>query len=363
MSAMAWKPATVFRSTSDVTLWNALMMWAGEKLPLPPSGEAVFVASDQPDPRLRAHHLRLEGGIDFIAAPLSFPFQALFGGDFDVDELERLPPALASRLDQTVIDVLWRLLPDTGLATPVIVATGPTQAMRTSTRLTDDTDLYWFTVDLAGLANGRGMARVLIGARLKDIVHVTAGGRIASRTLQQALAMRITAAVTRRIATLSLSAHALAALAPGDVIVLDAEAGRTVTLSGQGWLWQFQPHERGLAIVAAGPEPTGTRGTPPVHVSPLDATHPEGAPTMTETLPSDGLTFDIHFEIGRFDVPIGALDAWRPGTVVTFEPPQAAAGATVTLTVNGRDIGHGDLIGVDDRLAVRITHLIGADRA
>lgn len=84
---------------------------------------------------------------------------------------------------------------------------------------------------------------------------------------------------------------------------------------------------------------------------------------MADSPLSDALTVDIHFEIGRFDVPIGALDAWRPGTVVTFEPPQAVTGAIVTMTVNGRDIGHGDLIGVDDRLAVRITHLIGTTSA
>lgn len=355
MTIHAWKPATVFRSTSDVSLWNALMMWAGERLPLPPSGQALFVASEAPDPRLRAHHLRLQGGVDFIAAPLSFPFQALFGGDFDVDELERLPPALATRLDQAIIDLLWRFLPDNGLATPTLVRTGQVQALRSAAGFADETDLYWFTVDLAGLANGQGMARILIGARLLDIVNVIAGGKIAPRAVQPALAMQITAPVTRRIATLSLASAALASLSPGDVVVLDASAGQSLTLCGQGWQWQMQPHDKGYAIVAAGPQPTGAR----FNQSPSE----EGAPIMADTPLSEALTFDVHFEIGRFDVPIGALDAWRPGTVVTFEPPQAATGATVTLTVNGRDIGHGDLISVDDRLAVRITHLIGANGA
>jgi flagellar motor switch/type III secretory pathway protein FliN len=45
---------------------------------------------------------------------------------------------------------------------------------------------------------------------------------------------------------------------------------------------------------------------------------------------------------------------------VSFEPPQLADGVSVTLRVHGREIGTGDLISIDDRLAVRITHLIGA---
>lgn len=346
MTAAAWKPATVFRSTSDVELWNAILPWAGEALHPTPGVRASFALAEAPDPRLRAHHLRLGGRIDLVAAPLTFPFEAMFGADFDVDELERLPPALASRLDQAVIDVLWRCLPDTHLAAPTIRASGPVAEMSTAAGQSVESDRHWFTADVVGLANGSGEASLLVGAALRDVVELVAGGRVAARTVPSALAMRITAPVTRRIDTMAITADELARLRPGDVIVLDEAAATEIRLCGQGWEWHLQPHDGGYAIVHAGPQ--------------ANETVAEGVPAMAETTLSQSLTFDLRFEIGRFDVPIGALDAWRPGTVVTFEPPQAANGATVTLTVNGRDIGHGDLIGVDDRLAVRITHLIGA---
>lgn len=341
-----WRPPSLFRSVDDTRIWNALMLWAGQPIALQSGATARFSAVAAPDPLLRGHHLQFGARIDMMVAPLQFPFAQMFGADFDVDEFERLPPPVAARLDAAVIDTIWAVVPDPQVADPVIRGTGPVGRLSTAAGVDGLDNWRWFQVDIDGLAATPALCRLLIGARMADILAFTAGGGIAPRAVPNTLAMQITAPVSRLLGAITLARPDLKRLGAGDVIVLAEGASSTVHLSGQGWVWTFQPHDKGYAIISAGPAGREVEGL---------ETQP-----MTDDRPTDALTFVVQFELGQLDVPLGALDAWRPGTVVAFEPPQIADGVSVTLRVNGRAIGTGDLISIDDRLAVRVTHLTGA---
>lgn len=69
------------------------------------------------------------------------------------------------------------------------------------------------------------------------------------------------------------------------------------------------------------------------------------------------LRIAIDFDIGRRMVPVGELSAWQPGAIVQLDPPAIADGVEVTIRANGDIVGSGDIVRVDDRLAVRITRL------
>ena len=69
-----------------------------------------------------------------------------------------------------------------------------------------------------------------------------------------------------------------------------------------------------------------------------------------------GLTVD--FDIGDKDISLAEIESWQPGAVVALDPPQFAGRVEVTLRVNGRAIATGDLIAIDDRLAVRLSRLL-----
>lgn len=69
-----------------------------------------------------------------------------------------------------------------------------------------------------------------------------------------------------------------------------------------------------------------------------------------------GLTVD--FDIGDKDVSLAEIETWQPGAVVALDPPQFAGRVEVTLRVNGRAIATGDLMAIDDRLAVRLSRLL-----
>lgn len=69
-----------------------------------------------------------------------------------------------------------------------------------------------------------------------------------------------------------------------------------------------------------------------------------------------GITVD--FDIGEKDFTLAEIETWRPGAVVALDPPALAGRVAVTLRVNGHAIAAGDLIAIDDRLAVRLSRLL-----
>jgi flagellar motor switch/type III secretory pathway protein FliN len=72
----------------------------------------------------------------------------------------------------------------------------------------------------------------------------------------------------------------------------------------------------------------------------------------------DALRLTIDFDIGRKSVPLAALSQWQNGTIVDLEPPALADGVAVTIRCNGDVVGTGDLVRIDDRIAVRVTRFL-----
>lgn len=69
-----------------------------------------------------------------------------------------------------------------------------------------------------------------------------------------------------------------------------------------------------------------------------------------------GITVD--FDIGERDFTLAELETWQPGAIVPLDPPALQDRVEVTLRANGRTIATGDLIAIDDRLAVRLSKLL-----
>lgn len=67
----------------------------------------------------------------------------------------------------------------------------------------------------------------------------------------------------------------------------------------------------------------------------------------------------IEAEFDREDLPLGELSQFRPGSVVRTT---RSAADIVQLTVEGIEIGEGELISMENRLAVRVTSIKKVDR-
>ncbi|MDF1565490.1 MAG: FliM/FliN family flagellar motor switch protein [Deltaproteobacteria bacterium] len=134
----------------------------------------------------------------------------------------------------------------------------------------------------------------------------------------------------------------LARLRPGDHLLLHAEHRRVEgRLLGPAQLC-LAP---GLtASGSLGPDHLAIEAlAPPVHL------HPE-TPSMTGT-PLDDLRIDLHLRLGRLSLDLESLAALAPGVVL----PLDLRSPEVELVVDEEILGRGELVELDDRLAVRLT--------
>ena len=112
-----------------------------------------------------------------------------------------------------------------------------------------------------------------------------------------------------------------------------------------------------LAVPMRGADPESTGRADAVAIA-VD----QGENTMADTSDHDAsaLTLPVDFDIGSTTVSLADLDALRVGTVLALDLPRPDDGLAVTIRVGGTPVGTGDLVRIEDRLAVRITALWGA---
>ena len=68
-----------------------------------------------------------------------------------------------------------------------------------------------------------------------------------------------------------------------------------------------------------------------------------------DALPDD-IQVPVHFDLGAMTLPLKTLQAIQPGFIFEL---QADPSSPVVISVNGRNIGRGELVLVDGRLAIR----------
>jgi len=173
-----------------------------------------------------------------------------------------------------------------------------------------------------------------------------------------------------------LTVAELAALAPGDVLMLDTPLGRgagaavRLAIGGEvlADLRALQQGRRvrltqvgGRAIdptpVSRRPAMTSTTTAPPAADTARAAGH---AGTLTpERRDSeqglDAVRLDVHVELGRFSLPLSSLRTLAVGQV--FDTLQAADGNNLVLWCGGQRLGLGQMVVVGDRVGVRVAVL------
>jgi flagellar motor switch/type III secretory pathway protein FliN len=88
-----------------------------------------------------------------------------------------------------------------------------------------------------------------------------------------------------------------------------------------------------------------------------EANDPTEGAEVPETVSVSGIKVTLDFDIAQLSVPVSALSQWQAGSVVDIGVPAIGDGLEVTIRAAGDVIGQGDLVRIDDRLAVRITRL------
>ncbi|OWJ61405.1 type III secretion system cytoplasmic ring protein SctQ [Inquilinus limosus] len=158
-----------------------------------------------------------------------------------------------------------------------------------------------------------------------------------------------------RIGAVRLALAELRGIEAGDVVFPDVacRAGEALVVYGEGrgeaWA-HLAKHDRGAVTVTGPRRPLALQdGGGWMAESDSDAAAPP-AERLGE------LPVTLVFELGRSELPLAAVQGLAPGAVI---PLGRDPGEAVDIVANGRRIGRGEIVRVEDELGVRVVRLFG----
>lgn len=356
----------------SIDAWNALVALSGRPIPL--DGGSVSFTLAEPPPG-DAWCLRLiPRGLDAIllAHVRSYPFRQRHEVELDAADLPSLPSGLHEAMYQGIVSALAAtVLP----AQPGALRIGEQNVLTAFPDFAAST-VQWFAVRVTGQD---GLTTDLdLGADRADLLRLI-GDRLPSGSAAQTqLTERIMVPADITLGSISLTFGELATLEPGAIVVLAERDSsmhqvrieeRVLDLqqTDDGWRCAGMQALNGFpARVRLYNQDWGRGMNDDANTDELDhdpgvsvgSTEPAGPDVETDSFCRDDLRITIDFDIGRTSVPLSALLQWQAGTIVDLDPPALADGVAVTIRANGDVVGAGDLVRLDDRIAVRVTRFL-----
>lgn len=340
---------TVLHSQREVELWNAILSHSGRRIAVAGGRSFQFSSIERPAEAAHALLVEAEQGLRLAVVVRSFPFATMFGSDIDIPDIRTLPQPLRGCLEEGVVASFWNGLPDERLGGFRMVKSGPlAEVIRTS----GEDEWQWFAVTIEGVAAEPLGALVGLSAGALLRLFRADGWGLAVATND--LAGLLTAEAFYTLGDLTLSVGALRQIRPGDVVVL-SEPPNDQTLIRTNWTTYSFSRAEGGWVCAGRSAVERYRADPEM----TEATIMTQGSTDTKgvLLDLDELAIVVDFDLGRFTIPLAQMQSWQPGSIVQLDPPPATDGVEVSVRANGRVIGNGDLIRIDDRMAVRLTRL------
>ncbi|WP_343716277.1 type III secretion system cytoplasmic ring protein SctQ [Inquilinus sp.] len=154
-----------------------------------------------------------------------------------------------------------------------------------------------------------------------------------------------------RIGAVRLSLAELRGIEPGDVVFPDVacRAGEALVVYGERWSHTAQ-HERGAVTITGPRRPLALQDGGGWMADPDS----DAATPPAERL--DELPVTLVFELGRSELPLAAVQGLAPGAVI---PLGRDPGEAVDIVANGRRIGRGEIVRIENELGVRVVRLFG----
>ncbi len=385
MTARWVPPSFAARPVAD-DLWNALVALGGEPVPVGDAGARVeFSLADAPPAATWVAEASVAGLAEpFLLHVKAFPFPALFDVDLDVADLADLPEGIRQSLLEGMAAYLGEGLGEErlkglslgrqGLASSFPdYGSSRCQWFDVAIRLPDDNEVA------VSVCAGRAAVLRLLGDALKT-----------DAPLHDALAKNIAVAAHVSLGSISLRLADRHVLAPGAVVVMAERPPDTIMVRfrkrvfdfakvEEGWLCQrVRAAEADRAGIVDGDgeeemdeEGPAVKDTPITEngYDPVAEPNPDGPETPDEARPAPrtvsieepvslgDLPIAVDFDLGRMKLPLNEISKWSEGAVVALEHTDARNGVAVTIRANGRIIGSGDVVLIDDRIGVRITEI------
>ena len=355
---LAWAPPQILRSRAPTEIWNALLSRCGEPAPLLGKGVAATFEPGAAPAGSSISALIESGGDKAVIVFKSFPFAALFGSDVAVEDLDRLPLALRDVLVEGMLSSLWNVIPQNRLAPFSVVRIGGCEELCAEVGALD-----WLAATVQGLAPQP--VQLLVGCFAAEVVRAMAGGELASRAVWTGLREHLSADAFFTLARIELPLARIKTLRPGSIVVLPGVAADACFIRLDRELHEFRSDAEEWTYSGSrslnplkreahmSDEDEMDDDAPAVALDPVSPDAPAGEPPGLSSL-----LLDIDFDLGAVRLPLSTLETWRAGSLVELDPPSAKDGVEVTLRANGQALATGDLIRIDDRLAVRLNRLL-----
>ena len=346
-----WMPPLVSIAGGDVETWNRLLSFSGEPIALENSdAKLTFAPTAPPHSKALVAEVELRGAsapllVNFVA----FPFEEVCEAELDAADLAMLPTALCEAIHEGMLSLVAELL---SMDEPQQWHLARTSRLHEI--VSKPIDLQWFE---ALISQENVELRFIVGAGIRDWLRLAEGVPSGTNPVRRLLSQGISAPADFTIGTITVTHRELVTLVAGSIVVMARRAPETCLVRVGETLNTFVYTDDGWCCTGLefvpGSELGGARRPSESDDDMADKTM--GA--QREPLPQ-GLRIVLVFEIGRRSIPLSELSTWREGALVELNPPALEAGMEVTIRANGDAIGTGDLVMIDDRLAVRITRLV-----
>ena len=340
-----WMPPLLRISSEDASLWNRLLTFSGEPILIEGTGaQLTFAPSTSPASNAVIAEIEVGGFADpLFASFIEFPFEEICGAELAVEALTVLPSGLCEALHEGMISHMVELLSP---QEPLRWALARIYRSHETPR-----DLQWFEAVLS--EEGSLPITLSVGAAIRDWLRLAEGAPLDASAVARLIAQGISVPVDFTIGTIIVTHRELGSLKPGTIVVMARQEPETCFVRVEDTLCNFVCTEDGWCCTRLEFVSVGASGLTGYATEGKMADKAESAGP-----PLQGLRLTLVFEIGRRSVPLSELANWREGALIELDPPAMEAGMEVTIRAHGDVIGTGDLVMIDDRLAVRITRLV-----
>ena len=367
-----WKPRRL-ATHSAVEIWNALVAACGKPVPLSiKNGSAVIEPSAAPD-GLRLVAKIDVGGNGALIAFRSFPFQELFGAEIVVNDLLQLPDGIRDVLVEGMVETCWNLVPQNRLGAYAIASIGDYEWLGVGA-----TDYSWLAITIRGLSSQPIQA--VVGCRPADLANLLDGGAFAENAPLAAVRENLRLDAFFVLGRVAARLQEIRKLAPGAVLVIPlrqssdkfirvnnvvhifrSENGQVVYYDK---LTKAEPHKPGCVEGAQDMEQDMAQELEQGVAQDMSQDMAQDTKNVALSGRSGGLPafedlqLEIDVELGSTRLTLAQIESWKPGAIVDLAFPETRDGVEVTLRCNGQGLASGDLISIDDRLAVRVNRLL-----
>ncbi|MEL7390229.1 MAG: FliM/FliN family flagellar motor switch protein [Pseudomonadota bacterium] len=354
MTVQSWIPSDSGIDLQDLPLWNMAISHMEAPIALGTEGLSLRLSAIAA-PRLTGplHSFKNEDGKRFYVHIDAFPYEKLLGIDFDLAKAGDLPPVLATSLLAGSAEFVLNALPReyvSDLRYCEVIGDAETEV------LLERNDLKWFAAAIDGLA---ATVFVSIAATATDICGYLQGRLQHSRSVLTNLREMLRVSVHRFVGSATLAIADVQSLQIGDFVILEQAAPDDLALRCDDRIFHFETAEAGWLCTAI--RSAQDLGCKPAMDEPFtDPLEPSETEPTEKTLPDMSALIStlVTFECGQAQMTLAELESLQTGAVVPLPDQLTKDGLQVIMRAGNQPVATGDILQIDDRIAVRINRLL-----